>query len=78
MDSSNQNNSSENNHCDQGNQSQRKGKGRQKIDMVKIENKTNLQVTFSKRRAGLFKKASELISTLCGAESAPYIRPDSS
>ncbi|KAL0422050.1 UNVERIFIED_CONTAM: Agamous-like MADS-box protein [Sesamum latifolium] len=37
--------------------------------MVKIENETNLQVTFSKRRAGLFKKASEL-STLCGAETA--------
>ncbi|KAL8060782.1 hypothetical protein ABFS82_02G048000 [Erythranthe guttata] len=47
---------------------QRKGKGRQKIKMEKIENETNLQVTFSKRRAGLFKKASEL-STLCGAES---------
>lgn len=66
MNSSNQNNSSENN----SNQpSSRKGKGRQKIDMVKIENETNLQVTFSKRRAGVFKKASEL-STLCGAESA--------
>ncbi|KAL0357312.1 UNVERIFIED_CONTAM: Agamous-like MADS-box protein [Sesamum calycinum] len=37
--------------------------------MVKIETETNLQVTFSKRRAGLFKKASEL-STLCGAEIA--------
>ncbi|ONH92149.1 hypothetical protein PRUPE_8G158400 [Prunus persica] len=32
-----------------------------------MENETNLQVTFSKRRAGLFKKASEL-STLCGTE----------
>ncbi|KAL0364810.1 UNVERIFIED_CONTAM: Agamous-like MADS-box protein [Sesamum angustifolium] len=47
----------------------RKGKGRRKVDMVKIETETNLQVTFSKRRAGLFKKASEL-STLCGAEIA--------
>ncbi|KAL0384802.1 UNVERIFIED_CONTAM: Agamous-like MADS-box protein [Sesamum radiatum] len=37
--------------------------------MAKIENETNLQVTFSKRRAGLFKKANEL-STLCGAETA--------
>ncbi|KAH6789891.1 hypothetical protein C2S51_004897 [Perilla frutescens var. frutescens] len=37
--------------------------------MAKIENETNLQVTFSKRRAGIFKKASEL-NTLCGAESA--------
>ncbi|KAG8368520.1 hypothetical protein BUALT_Bualt15G0054200 [Buddleja alternifolia] len=37
--------------------------------MVKMENQSNLQVTFSKRRAGLFKKASELC-TLCGAEVA--------
>ncbi|XP_075104623.1 agamous-like MADS-box protein AGL62 [Nicotiana tabacum] len=42
-------------------------KGRQKVDMVKMQNESNLQVTFSKRRAGLFKKASELC-TLCGAE----------
>ncbi|GER48839.1 MADS-box transcription factor [Striga asiatica] len=47
----------------------RKGKGRQRIAIEKIANETNRQVTFSKRRAGLFKKASEL-STLCGAESA--------
>ncbi|KAJ8768902.1 hypothetical protein K2173_023897 [Erythroxylum novogranatense] len=47
----------------------RTSKGRQKLSMVKIENESNRQVTFSKRRAGLFKKASEL-STLCGAESA--------
>ncbi|KAH6833765.1 hypothetical protein C2S53_009774 [Perilla frutescens var. hirtella] len=40
--------------------------------MAKIENETNLQVTFSKRRAGVFKKASEL-STLCGAESAVVV-----
>ncbi|XP_070012650.1 agamous-like MADS-box protein AGL62 [Nicotiana sylvestris] len=44
-------------------------KGRQKVDMVKMQNESNLQVTFSKRRAGLFKKASELC-TLCGAEIA--------
>lgn len=48
---------------------QRKSKGRQKVKMVKMENHSNLQVTFSKRRAGLFKKASELC-TLCGAEAA--------
>lgn len=54
------------------NNSSRKGKGRQKVDMMKIENETNLQVTFSKRRAGLFKKASEL-STLCGAETAVVV-----
>ncbi|KAI5661215.1 hypothetical protein M9H77_20538 [Catharanthus roseus] len=37
--------------------------------MVKMKNESNLQVTFSKRRAGLFKKANELV-TLCGAEVA--------
>ncbi|XP_010557539.1 PREDICTED: agamous-like MADS-box protein AGL62 [Tarenaya hassleriana] len=47
----------------------RKSKGRQKIEMVKMNNESNLQVTFSKRRSGLFKKASELC-TLCGAEVA--------
>ncbi|GMY38805.1 agamous-like MADS-box protein AGL62 [Fagus crenata] len=46
-----------------------KSKGRQKIEMVKMMNDSNLQVTFSKRRSGLFKKASELC-TLCGAEIA--------
>ncbi|GFP88367.1 agamous-like mads-box protein agl62 [Phtheirospermum japonicum] len=35
--------------------------------MVKMSNESNLQVTFSKRRGGLFKKASELC-TLCGVE----------
>ncbi|XP_047978719.1 MADS-box protein SVP-like [Salvia hispanica] len=47
----------------------RKGKGRRKVDMEKIQNGTNCQVTFSKRRGGLFKKASELC-TLCGADCA--------
>ncbi|KAH7575450.1 hypothetical protein ACOSP7_004928 [Xanthoceras sorbifolium] len=47
----------------------RKSKGRQKVEMVKMPNESNLQVTFSKRRSGLFKKASELC-TLCGAEVA--------
>ncbi|XP_004229068.1 agamous-like MADS-box protein AGL62 [Solanum lycopersicum] len=47
----------------------RKPNGRKKIEIAKIENQTNLQVTFSKRRAGLFKKASEL-SNLCGANVA--------
>ncbi|KAF5951865.1 hypothetical protein HYC85_009809 [Camellia sinensis] len=46
---------------------ERKSKGRQKITMTKMENESNLQVTFSKRRSGLFKKASEL-SILCGAK----------
>ncbi|KAL7206305.1 hypothetical protein ACSBR2_019089 [Camellia fascicularis] len=43
--------------------------GRQKIKIAKIEIKNHLQVTFSKRRSGLFKKASELC-TLCGIEIA--------
>ena len=44
-------------------------KGRQKIEITKISKKNHLQVTFSKRRSGLFKKASELC-TLCGANVA--------
>ncbi|KAK4427648.1 Agamous-like MADS-box protein [Sesamum alatum] len=56
----------------QHNNTTKKGKGRRKVNMVKMENETNLQVTFSKRRAGLFKKASEL-STLCGAETAVLV-----
>ncbi|CAH2037522.1 unnamed protein product [Thlaspi arvense] len=43
--------------------------GRQRIRMAKIEKESHRQVTFSKRKAGLFKKASELC-TLCGAEVA--------
>ncbi|KAK4438100.1 MADS-box protein SVP [Sesamum alatum] len=42
---------------------------RQKIQIKKIDNLTARQVTFSKRRRGLFKKAQEL-STLCDAEIA--------
>ncbi|CAH2076423.1 unnamed protein product [Thlaspi arvense] len=45
----------------------RNGRGRQKIEIIKMSKKSNLQVTFSKRRFGLFKKASELC-TLCGAK----------
>ncbi|XP_057465742.1 formin-like protein 7 [Actinidia eriantha] len=48
---------------------ERKTRGRQRVAMAKMENESNLQVTFSKRRSGLFKKASEL-SILCGAEVA--------
>nr|GMC51587.1 agamous-like MADS-box protein AGL62 [Ipomoea batatas] len=47
----------------------RTSRGRQRIEMVKIQNKSSLEVTFSKRRAGLFKKAS-MLSTLCGADVA--------
>ncbi|KAI8532357.1 hypothetical protein RHMOL_Rhmol11G0208600 [Rhododendron molle] len=42
---------------------------RQRIEIKKIDNVTSRQVTFSKRRRGLFKKAREL-STLCDAEIA--------
>ncbi|OMO75281.1 Transcription factor, MADS-box [Corchorus capsularis] len=50
----------------------KQSKGRQKVEMVKMTKDSNLQVTFSKRRAGLFKKASELC-TLCGAEIAMVV-----
>ncbi|KAK1433932.1 hypothetical protein QVD17_10850 [Tagetes erecta] len=43
--------------------------GRGKVELKRIENTTNRQVTFSKRRDGLFKKAIEL-SILCDAEVA--------
>ncbi|KAK7816414.1 mads-box protein jointless [Quercus suber] len=42
---------------------------RKKIQIKKIDNTTARQVTFSKRRRGLFKKAFEL-STLCDADIA--------
>uniref|UniRef100_A0A5B7BP00 Uncharacterized protein n=2 Tax=Davidia involucrata TaxID=16924 RepID=A0A5B7BP00_DAVIN len=41
--------------------------GRGKIEIKKIENANSRQVTFSKRRAGLLKKAKEL-SILCDAD----------
>ncbi|KAF6173875.1 hypothetical protein GIB67_039826 [Kingdonia uniflora] len=45
-----------------------RGKGRQRVEMKPIEeNNTRKQVTFSKRKHGLFKKASELC-VLCGAQ----------
>ncbi|KAJ6397214.1 hypothetical protein OIU77_022115 [Salix suchowensis] len=43
--------------------------GRQKIEIKKIENKSSLEVTFTKRRHGLFNKACE-IGVLTGAEAA--------
>ncbi|XP_017225100.2 agamous-like MADS-box protein AGL62 [Daucus carota subsp. sativus] len=49
-----------------------KSKGRQKIVMAKMSKESSLRVTFSKRRSGLFKKASEL-STLCGVEIAMVV-----
>lgn len=46
--------------------------GRGKIEIKKIENASSRQVTFSKRRAGLLKKAHEL-AVLCDAEVAVII-----
>ena len=45
---------------------------REKIQIKKIDNATARQVTFSKRRRGLFKKAEEL-SVLCDADVALII-----
>ncbi|KAI4332014.1 hypothetical protein L6164_016957 [Bauhinia variegata] len=45
----------------------KKPTGRRKIEIKKMSKESNLQVTFSKRRGGIFKKASELC-TLCAAE----------
>ncbi|KAI3897252.1 hypothetical protein MKX03_036602 [Papaver bracteatum] len=45
------------------------GDGRKRIKIEKIKDKSRLQVTFSKRRKGLFKKANEL-SVLTGAQVA--------
>ncbi|KGN61964.1 agamous-like MADS-box protein AGL62 [Cucumis sativus] len=47
----------------------KKSLGRQKIEIKKLNVKSRRQVTFSKRRAGLFNKAAEL-SILSGAEIA--------
>nr|P0C5B1.1 RecName: Full=MADS-box transcription factor 14; AltName: Full=FDRMADS6; AltName: Full=OsMADS14; AltName: Full=Protein AGAMOUS-like 10; AltName: Full=Protein APETALA1-like B; AltName: Full=RMADS211 [Oryza sativa Indica Group]AAF66997.2 FDRMADS6 [Oryza sativa Indica Group] len=46
--------------------------GRGKVQLKRIENTINRQVTFSKRRSGLLKKANE-ISVLCDAEVALII-----
>ena len=46
--------------------------GRGRVELRRIENKINRQVTFSKRRNGLLKKAHEL-SVLCDAEVALII-----
>ncbi|KAL2338235.1 hypothetical protein Fmac_012681 [Flemingia macrophylla] len=46
--------------------------GRGRVELKRIENKINRQVTFSKRRSGLLKKARE-ISLLCDAELAVIV-----
>ena len=46
--------------------------GRKKIEIKKIEKKKALEVTFSKRRTGLFKKVGDLCS-LCGVEATVIV-----
>ncbi|XVE72292.1 hypothetical protein DITRI_Ditri11bG0027500 [Diplodiscus trichospermus] len=46
--------------------------GRERVELKRIENKINRQVTFAKRRNELLKKAYEL-SVLCDAEVALII-----
>ena len=49
--------------------------GRRKIEIVRIDNERHRQVTFTKRKGGLIKKATEL-SVLCDAEVAVIIFTD--
>ncbi|KDP40295.1 hypothetical protein JCGZ_02293 [Jatropha curcas] len=51
------------------NQQRKTSKGRQKIEIMKVEKINSRYVTFSKRKNGIFRKATEL-STLCGADVA--------
>jgi len=46
--------------------------GRRKIEIVRIANERHRHVTFTKRKSGLIKKATEL-SVLCGAEVAVIV-----
>nr|GEX30790.1 K-box region and MADS-box transcription factor family protein [Tanacetum cinerariifolium] len=46
--------------------------GRKKVEMKRIEDKHSRQVTFSKRRTGLFKKARHL-SDLCDVDVAVIV-----
>ncbi|KAI3701912.1 hypothetical protein L6452_27377 [Arctium lappa] len=55
----------------------KKTKGRKNIEIKKIEETNNRQVTFSKRRTGLFKKASELC-VLTEAQIAIFVNSPSS
>ncbi|KAL5124672.1 Agamous-like MADS-box protein AGL62 [Glycine soja] len=50
----------------------KKTKGQQKIEMKKVNNERYLQVTFSKRRIEIFKKASEL-APLYSVDLAPHL-----
>ncbi|XWS55262.1 hypothetical protein CRYUN_Cryun10bG0160200 [Craigia yunnanensis] len=44
---------------------EKKSLGRLKVEMVKMKIDSNLQVTYSKRRSGVFKEASELCTLWC-------------
>uniref|UniRef100_A0A1D1YY09 MADS-box transcription factor 18 n=1 Tax=Anthurium amnicola TaxID=1678845 RepID=A0A1D1YY09_9ARAE len=55
-----------------GGSARARGMGRGKVQLKRIENNINRQVTFSKRRSGLLKKAHE-ISVLCEAEVAVIV-----
>ncbi|KAI4356023.1 hypothetical protein L6164_000077 [Bauhinia variegata] len=47
-------------------------KGRQKVELKKIEKEESLHSTFSKRKSGIYKQANELV-TSCGAEVGALI-----
>lgn len=47
----------------------RQTKGKQKIEMKKVENYGDRMITFSKRKAGIFKKMNEIIA-MCNVEVA--------
>ncbi|CAD5322020.1 putative transcription factor MADS-type1 family [Arabidopsis thaliana] len=47
----------------------RKTKGKQKIEMKKVENYGDRMITFSKRKTGIFKKMNELVA-MCDVEVA--------
>ncbi|CAN1316461.1 Agamous-like MADS-box protein AGL62 [Linum perenne] len=66
-DDSNTNNTSEDNNITINGNPVKKTRGRQKIPMSKIEKDSDKMITFSKRRSGIYKKASELV-TLTGCE----------
>ncbi|KAK1587445.1 hypothetical protein Q3G72_012946 [Acer saccharum] len=57
-------------------ESSKKTKGKQAIEIKKIENENDRMVTFSKRKSGIFKKASE-IAILTGAEVGVVIFSES-
>ncbi|KAJ6895641.1 hypothetical protein NC651_021989 [Populus alba x Populus x berolinensis] len=60
----------------------KKTKGRQKVELKRIDNQDDRLISFSERRSGIYKKASELV-VLTGAEItvivfSPPVKPLSS